>query len=73
MTCKLDKDCAFSDQTPTCDRVEHCCLEKLTKKDYQIAKLKSENASYLHHMHDIQREFLETINRLRTRIGELEK
>jgi hypothetical protein len=73
MTCKLDENCPFSDQTPTCERVEHCCLDKLAVKDAEIAKLKSENASYLHHMHDIQREFMETINRLRREIGELKK
>jgi hypothetical protein len=73
MPCKLDENCPFSDQTPTCDRVAHCCLEKLAVKDAEIARLTSDNTSYLHHMHDLQREFLETINRLRTRIGELEK
>jgi hypothetical protein len=73
MTCKLDKDCPFSDQTPTCDRVQHCCTEKLAVKDAEIAKLTAENASYLHHMHEIQREFMETINRLRQEIGELKK
>jgi hypothetical protein len=73
MPCKLDENCPFSDQTPTCDRIQHCCLEKLAGKDAEIAELQSENSTFLHHMHDLQREFLGVINGLRTRIGELEK
>jgi hypothetical protein len=67
MPCKLDKDCVFSNQKPECERVQICCEDKLAVKDAEIASLTAENANYLHHMHEIQREFMETINRLRQR------
>ena len=73
MTCKLDENCVFANQKPECARVKICCDEKLAVKDAEIAKLKAENANYLHHMHDIQREGIEIINRLRQKVGELEK
>jgi len=73
MTCKLDINCVFGDQKPDCERVQICCNDILAVKDAEIAKLKAENASYLLHMHDIQREGIEIINRLRQRIGESEQ
>ena len=72
MTCKLDKDCVFANQQPECDRVQLCCNEKLAVKDAEIAALKLENAEYLQHMHDMQREWLDTIKRLRKKLGELD-
>ena len=40
MTCKLDKDCVFADQTPECERVGICCSEKLAVKDAELEKLR---------------------------------
>jgi hypothetical protein len=72
MTCPLDKDCVFANQQPECDRVQLCCNEKLAVKDAEIATLKLDNSHYLQHMHDMQREWLDTIRRLRKKVGELQ-
>lgn len=68
---KLVEPCPFADQKPECDRVKLCCVEKLADKDTEIEALRLENAGFLHHMHDMQREGLEIINRLRKEVEEL--
>jgi len=42
---------------------------RITELEAELAASKLENADYLQHIHDMQREYLETIKRLRKQLN----